>query len=81
MAKRLVWHAFYAAGVNHFWAMDQHDKWQRFGLHWHGGLDGFTGKILWLVVWWTNLDLKFVCAQYLNAISTFGGTYHHSFLP
>jgi len=38
------------AGVNNFWAMGKHDKWKHFGLHWYGGLDGFTGKILWLVV-------------------------------
>jgi len=37
---------FYAAGVNHFWAMDQHDKWKHFGLFWHGCMDGFSGKIL-----------------------------------
>ncbi len=53
--------------------MGHHDKWKRFGLYWHGCLDGFTGKILWLVVWWTNLNPKFVCTQYLKAVRTFGG--------
>ncbi|KAF8488655.1 hypothetical protein F5888DRAFT_1952455 [Russula emetica] len=61
------------AGINNFWAMGQHDKWKRFGLYWHGCLDGFTGKILWLVVWWTNANPRFVCAQYLEAVRTFGG--------
>ena len=74
LAKRFVRRAFYAAGINHFWTMDQHDKWKRFGLYWHGCLDGFTGKILWLVVWWTNSNPKFVCAQYFKAVRTFGGT-------
>lgn len=78
MARRFVRRTFYAAGINHFWAMDQHDKWKRFGLRLHGCLDGFTGKILWLVVWWTNSNPRFVCAQYLNAVKTFGGMYFYS---
>jgi len=53
--------------------MDQHDKWKCFGLYWHGCLDGFTGKILWLIVWWTNSNPRFVCAQYLEAMRNFGG--------
>jgi len=28
LANRLVRQTFYAAGVNHFWALDQHDKWK-----------------------------------------------------
>jgi hypothetical protein len=74
LAKRFVRRTFYAAGINHFWAMDQHDKWKQFGLFWHGCLDGFTGKILWLVVWWTNSNPWFVCTQYLKAIKNFSGT-------
>jgi len=73
--KCIVRRTFYAAGVNHFWAMDQHDKWKRFGLRWHGYVDGFLGKILWLVIWWNNSNPKFVCAQYLKAVRTFGGTF------
>ena len=53
--------------------MDQHDKWKRFGLFLHGCIDGFTGKILWLVIWWTNSNPKFVCAQYFKAIRAVGG--------
>ena len=71
----LICHTFYAAGVNHFWAMDQHDKWKHFGLFLHGCIDGFTGKILWLVIWWTNSNLKFVCSQYLKAIKAVGSMF------
>jgi len=80
LANRLVRRTFYAAGVNHFWALDQHDKWKRFGLHWHGCLDGFTGKILWLVVWWNNSNPRFVCAQYLKAVQSIGGMFCAIFL-
>ena len=51
------------------------DKWERFGLSWHGCMDGLTGKILWLSVWWTNTNPKFVCAQYLKAVRTVGGKF------
>ena len=73
LGNGIIRRAFYAAGVNHFWSMDQHDKWKRFGLFWHGCMDGFTGKILWLVIWWTNSNPRFVCAQYLKAVRTVGG--------
>ena len=73
LAERFVRRTLSAAGVNQFWVMGKHDKWKRFGLYWHGCLDVFTGKILWLVVWWTNSDPKFVCAQYIKAVETFGG--------
>jgi hypothetical protein len=64
-----------AVGVNHIWIMGQYNKWKQFGLYWHGCLDGFTGKILWLVVWWNTSNPKYVCAQHLKAIKTFGGMF------
>jgi len=70
----------YAAGANHLWAMSRHDKWERFGLFWHGCVDGFSGKILWLEIWWNNSDPKYVCAQYLKAVQNFGGMFQFSFL-
>ena len=73
LGNGIICRMFYVAGVNHFWAMDQHDKWKRFGLFWHGCMDGFSGKILWLVIWWTNSNPRFVCAQYVKAVRTVGG--------
>lgn len=80
LGNGLIRRAFYAAGVNHFWAMDQHDKWKRFGLFLHGCIEGFTGKILWLVIWWTNSNPKFVCAQYVKAVRAVGGMVSFSFI-
>ncbi len=75
-ANRLVARpTFYAVGVNHFWTMAQHDKWKHFRLFWHGCVDSFMGKIIWLVVWWTNSNPRFVCVQYLDAVRSIGGTY------
>jgi hypothetical protein len=79
VAERLsngtICRTFYAAGVNHFWAMQHYDKWKRFGLFWHGCVDGFTGKILWLVIWWTSSNPRLVCAQYLKAVRAVGGMF------
>ena len=55
--------------------MDQHDKWRRFGLFLHGCVDGFTRKILWLVIWWNNSNPRFVCAQYLKTVRHIGGMF------
>ena len=65
---------FYAAGVNHIWAFDQHDKWQRYGLRHHIGVEPFTGRILWLIIWWNNSDPKVPARQYFKAIRETGGT-------
>jgi hypothetical protein len=64
---------FYAAGVNDVWAMDQHDKWMRFGLYLHGGIDPFAGDILWLRIWWTNRNPRLVASYYLDTARKRGG--------
>jgi hypothetical protein len=80
ISKQPTHHMSYAVGVNHFWVMGKHDKWKHFGLFWHGCLDGFTGKILWLVVWWNNSNPKFVCAQYFDAVRNIGGKFPMFFI-
>lgn len=77
-AGRIRRRVFYAAGVNHIWAFDQHDKWRRFGLRLHLGLEPFTGFLLWLIVWWTNSNPKLVCAQYFRVAREHGGTFYSS---
>ncbi|KAF9254085.1 hypothetical protein L218DRAFT_812290, partial [Marasmius fiardii PR-910] len=42
---------FWAAGGNDIWYIDQHDKWKKFGLGLHTGVDPFIGQIKWLKVW------------------------------
>ena len=42
---------FWAAGVNDMLAVDQYDKWKRFGLSLHTGIDPFPGWIHWIKVW------------------------------
>jgi len=72
-AGRIRRRVFYAAGVNHVWAFDQHDKWKRYGLRMHLGIEPFTGFLLWLVVWWTNSNPKMVAREYFQAARKYGG--------
>ncbi|KAK6981291.1 hypothetical protein R3P38DRAFT_2418396, partial [Favolaschia claudopus] len=39
---------FWSAGVMDVVCFDQHNKWKRFGLLPHLGLDPYSGQILWL---------------------------------
>ena len=72
-AGRIRRRVFYAAGVNHIWAFDQHDKWMRFGLRLHMGIEPFTGVILWLIIWWSNSNPKLVAQQYFKTVRRVGG--------
>lgn len=71
--NRLKRKQFYSAGVNDLWVKDQHDKWKRFNLYYHVGLEPYSGFILWFKVWWTNRNPRLVCSYYLNAIEAVGG--------
>ncbi|KAJ8087359.1 hypothetical protein PM082_006189 [Marasmius tenuissimus] len=62
--KRQIYHA---AGVNDTWCMDQHDKFQKFGLRFHNVLDPFSRHNMWLKVWWTNKNPRLIAKFYLDA--------------
>lgn len=53
---------------------DQHDKWKRFGLWLHLGMDPYPGRLHWLKIWWTNRNPKLVTRYYLDACRNAGGT-------
>lgn len=64
---------FIAAGLHHMWALDQHDKWMRFGLRMHIGIEPFTGVILWLIIWWSNSNPRLIAQQYFKTVKHVGG--------
>lgn len=70
-AGRLKRRRFWAAGVNDLMAVDQHDKWKRFGLALHTGIDPFPGRIHWIKVWWTNSNPKLILSYYLEFVEKF----------
>ncbi|KAI6156948.1 hypothetical protein BKA82DRAFT_142282, partial [Pisolithus tinctorius] len=63
---------FWAAGVNDIWAVDQHDKWLRFSLALHTGIEPFSGRILWTRVWHSNRNLQLILSYYLDTVEEFG---------
>ncbi|GLB40063.1 hypothetical protein LshimejAT787_0705730 [Lyophyllum shimeji] len=64
---------FWSAGVMEYLSIDQHDKWGRFGLWLHIGLDPFPGRIAWLKVWWCNRNPRLLIHFYIEAARRVGG--------
>ncbi|KAF8590916.1 hypothetical protein K439DRAFT_1611571 [Ramaria rubella] len=71
-ARHLKRKRFWAASVNDIWAIDQHDKWKWFHLWLHTGVEPYSGKILWLCVWWTNKNPRLILHYYLEAVQELG---------
>ncbi|KZT50460.1 hypothetical protein CALCODRAFT_504712 [Calocera cornea HHB12733] len=71
--KRLKRKRFWTPGVFATIAMDQHDKWERFGLFMHLGMETFSGALLWVEPWWTNKNPRLVCSFYLRMARAYGG--------
>ncbi|KAJ7180569.1 hypothetical protein C8R46DRAFT_1210907 [Mycena filopes] len=71
--KRFRRKRYWAAGPMDIVSFDQHDKWKRFGLWFHIGLDPFTGRLMWLRVWWTNRNPKLVTSYFLAGCREVGG--------
>ena len=69
---RLKRRKYINCGPNYVWHIDGNDKLKPFGFCIHAGIDGFSRKILWLKVSYTNKDTLVVCQYYLDAISTLG---------
>ncbi|KIK23170.1 hypothetical protein PISMIDRAFT_11080 [Pisolithus microcarpus 441] len=71
-AHRLQRCHFWAAGINDLWAVDQHDKWNHFGLALHTGIEPFSGKILWIHIWHSNRNPQLILTYYLDVVEEFG---------
>ncbi|KAG1832673.1 hypothetical protein EV424DRAFT_1342207 [Suillus variegatus] len=71
-ARRLQRRRFWAAGVNDIVAVDQHDKWLRFGLALHTGIEPFSGRIMWMRVWHSNRNPQLILSYYLDTIENLG---------
>ena len=71
-AGRLQCRRFWAAGINDIWAVDQHDKWQSFGLKLHTGIEPFSGRILWMKIWHSNRNSQLILSYYLETVRKLG---------
>ncbi|KAG1867744.1 hypothetical protein F4604DRAFT_1584905 [Suillus subluteus] len=71
-ARQLKQRCFWAAGVNNLFTVDQHNKWLRFGLGLHTGIELFSGWIMWIRVWHSNQNPQLILSYYLDTITEFG---------
>ncbi|KAI6145417.1 hypothetical protein BKA82DRAFT_129707 [Pisolithus tinctorius] len=71
-AHKLQRCCFWAAGVNDLWAIDQHNKWLKFGLGLHTGIEPFSGRIMWIHVWHSNCNPQLILSYYLETIKQLG---------
>ncbi|KAG0697228.1 hypothetical protein DFH29DRAFT_947187 [Suillus ampliporus] len=71
-ANRLRRRRFWAAGVNDIFAVDQHDKWLKYGLGLHTGIEPFSGRIMWIRVWHSNRNPQLILSYYLDTLETLG---------
>ncbi|KAG2359559.1 hypothetical protein BDR07DRAFT_1452328 [Suillus spraguei] len=71
-ARHLKRRRFWAAGINDLFAVDQHDKWLRFGLALHTGVEPFSGRIMWIRVWHSNCNPQLILTYYLETIQKLG---------
>lgn len=72
-SRRFKRKRFYSTGVNEFWTFDQHDKWRVFGLMLHVGVEGYSGRILWLRVWWSNRNPRLIASYYFAVVRELQG--------
>ena len=66
---------FWSAGIMEYWSIDQHDKWRRFRLWLHLGVDPFSGCFVWLKVWWSNRNACLLINYYLEAVRMTQGAF------
>lgn len=62
-----------AKGPNFIWHIDGYDKLKPFGFSIHGGIDGFSRRILWLEVGYTNKNPKVIAHYFMNCVQQVGG--------
>ena len=63
---------YLSKGPDFIWHLDGYDKLKPFGLAIHAAIDGWSRKLLWLVVGSTNNDPKVVASYFTNTISLLG---------
>ncbi|XP_063961888.1 uncharacterized protein LOC135155737 [Lytechinus pictus] len=71
--RRLRRRQYVSVGPNHVIHVDGYDKLKPYGFAVHGAIDGFSRKVLWLRVGYSNNDPRFVARFYLNFVRNING--------
>lgn len=72
-AHRLRRRVFHNAGPNAVWHVDGYDKLKPYGFPIHGCIDGWSRKVLWLVVTRSNNYPDNIASYYLEAVEQYRG--------
>ena len=72
-AHRLRRRVYHNAGPNAVWHADGYDKLKPYGFPIHGCIDGWSRKLLWLVVTRSNNYPDNIASYYLEAVEEYGG--------
>lgn len=65
---RLTRRKYVSSGPNHTWHVDGYDKIKPFGFAIHGAIDGYSRRIMWLLVGSTNNDPKVTASYFVNCL-------------
>ena len=66
--RRLKRRVYSNNGPNFLWHMDGYDKLKPFGFAIHGGIDGYSRRIMWLNVGSSNNDPAIIATYFVNCI-------------
>lgn len=72
-AKTLRPRTYRSAGPNYIWHVDGYDKLKPYGFPIHGGIDGYSRKIIWLKVCRSNNNTFVTGQHFFNAVKKYGG--------
>ena len=64
--------SFHSPGPNYSWHVDGYDKLKPYGLAIHGCVDGYSRRVMWLRVGYTNNDPAVIGYYYTQCLSAMG---------
>ena len=64
---------YYAKGPNDIWHIDGNDKLKPYGFEIHGCIDGYSRKVLWMRIVYSNKDPRTVIYYYLVTVKNVNG--------
>ena len=71
---RLQRREYKTEGPNHVWHIDGYDKLKPFGFCIHGGIDGYSRRLMWLEVGPSNNNPGIIAHYYIECVEQMGGT-------
>lgn len=74
LRHRLRRRQYKGRGPNFLWHIDGYDKLKPYGFCIHGGIDGYSRRILWLEVGVSNNDPAFIAKYFVDCVMEVGGT-------